>query len=145
MSEILTQLGLDQTFFTQFILIVGLYFVLSIIFFKPFQKLLEARHKKTVQEREEAERTLNEVKEKLAEYEAKIQAAHQEARRKQDSILLDAKNKENEILNSARNEAKQVTQTAIQALNAEKEKISKTLEVEVEKLAQDVSSKLLLR
>lgn len=145
MSEIASQLGLDQTFYTQFILIAVLYAFLTVVYFKPFQKLLEKRHHKTVGERAEADRVIAELKEKLAEYEAQLAIAQRKARANMEAILLDAKTKENEILTAARTEAKNTTQAAIQVLNQEKEKISKSLQAEVEKLATEATSKLLLR
>lgn len=145
MSEIISQLGLDQTFFTQFILIAILYAFLTAVYFKPFQKLLEKRHKKTVADRAEAERVLAELKEKLAEYESQMALAQKKARSRMDEILSEAKKKEAEILSAARNDAKNTTQAAITALSQEKEKIRKSLEVEVESIAAQATSKLLLR
>ncbi|MCM0604789.1 MAG: ATP synthase F0 subunit B [Xanthomonadaceae bacterium] len=145
MSEIATQLGLDQTFYIQFVLIAILYAFLTIVYFKPFQKLLEKRHKKTVSDRVESERVLAELKEKLNEYEAQMTLAQKKARGRMDEILSDAKKKEAEILGAARNEAKNTTQAAITALTQEKEKIRKSLEAEVESIATQAATKLLLR
>lgn len=145
MSEIVTQLGLDQTFFTQFILIAVLYAFLTTVYFKPFQKLLEKRHKKTVADRIEAERVLSELKEKLNEYEAQMSLAQKKARSRMDEILSEAKKKEAEILSAARNDAKNTTQAALTALTQEKDKIRKSLEAEVESIATQATSKLLLR
>lgn len=145
MSEILNQLALDQTFFIQFAILGALYFILSGIYFKPFQKLLENRRQKTVADREEAARVLAELKEKLNEYESKMADAQKDARARMEAVLTEAKKKEAEIIAAARNDAKNTTQAAIQALNQEKEKISKSLESEVEALATQATERLLLR
>ncbi len=40
MGAILEQLGLDQTFYFEFALIAVVFFILRIVYFKPFLKLL---------------------------------------------------------------------------------------------------------
>ena len=56
MSSIIEQLQLDKTFFYQLALITGLYLVLSQVYFKPFLKLFQKRHDRTVNAQKEAER-----------------------------------------------------------------------------------------
>jgi F-type H+-transporting ATPase subunit b len=142
-GAILTQLGLDQTFFIQFILFLLVFLVVSRTYFKPFMKLLDARHMRTVADREAAEKLMAEAQEKFDAYRAQIQAQHAESRKELEQALLAAKAAEAEVLGKAREEAKRITQETSDALDAQKAQLSAQLETEVESLAQQISKTLL--
>ena len=72
MAEILAQLGIDQTFYIQFAVFVAIFFILPSLFFKPFQKLIEARHQKTVADRERAEELVKQANAKLEEFRTRM-------------------------------------------------------------------------
>ncbi|MBC7692988.1 MAG: ATP synthase F0 subunit B [Methylotenera sp.] len=145
MAAILQQLGLDQTFFTEFAIFAVLFLVLSNLYFKPFLKLFEARNKRTVQDRAAAEKLVSQAHSKIEEYKTQLSQARADARKDFDAVLLETKKEEAEILSHARNEAKKITQDAVDSISRQTEQLKKQLEVEVESLAKTISDTLLKR
>jgi F-type H+-transporting ATPase subunit b len=142
---ILQQLGIDSTFFSQLGIFFVVFFVLSRFYFKPFLALFEARHKKTVQDREAAEKMMTDAQRKLEEYKAKLTEERAGARKQYDAILNEAKKEEANILSQARENAKKITQDAAEAVSAQREKLRTQLSDDVEQLAKTISEKLLSR
>ena len=145
MSEILNQLGLDKTLFIQLGIYALVFAALSQIFFKPFLRLIEIRNKKTIQDRESAERILSQAQEKLTDYTRQLTAARLEAKAAYDTVIEQAKKEEAEVLSQARNEAKTITQDALRDMDQQASKLRKDLETEVDTMARAVTEKLLLR
>ncbi|MFL5812658.1 MAG: ATP synthase F0 subunit B [Bdellovibrionia bacterium] len=145
MSAILEQLGIDSTFFAELVIFFVVFGVLSRFYFKPFLALFEARHKKTVQDREAAEKMMIDAQQKLEEYKQRLSAERAAAKKHYDTILEQAKKEEAEILARAREEAKKVTQEAADSVSAQREKLKAQLQSDVESLAQTISEKLLSR
>lgn len=145
MSAILQQLGIDSTFYYQFGVFLVVFLVLSQFYFKPFLALFEARHKKTVQDREAAEKMMADAQAKLEEYKARLSQERQLAKKQYDALLDDAKKEESAILMRAREDAKKITQEAAEAVGAQREKLRTQLSEDVEQLAKTISEKLLSR
>ncbi len=145
MSAILEQLGIDSTFFAELVIFFVVFTILSRFYFRPFLQLFEARHKKTVQDREAAEKMMIDAQQKLEEYKQRLSAERAGAKRHYDTILEQAKKEETEILARAREEAKKVTQEAADSVAAQREKLKAQLQSDVESLAQTISEKLLSR
>jgi F-type H+-transporting ATPase subunit b len=144
-SAILEQLGIDSTFFAELAIFFVVFSVLSRFYFQPFLQLFEARHKKTVQDRDAAEKMMLEAQQKLEEYKQRLSTERASAKKHYDSILEQAKKEEAEILARAREEAKKVTQEAVESISAQQEKLKAQLQGDVESLAQTISEKLLSR
>jgi len=142
-AAILTQLGLDQTFFVQFFLFVLVFLLTSQFYFKPFLRLIDARHRRTVADREAAEKIMAEAQSKFESYKAQIQAERAEGRKEVEGAIQAAKKTEAELLSRARDEAKRITQETADELERQKTQISAQLETEVESLAQQISKTLL--
>ena len=145
MDALLDQLGLDKTFFIEFALIAALFLFLSKVYFKPFLKLFEARHKKTVEDREAAEKLLAEAHSRLEEYKRVLAEERTSARREYEALLLEARKQESQLLAEAREEAKKITQEAADSANRQREQLRKQLEKDVESIAQTISESLLSR
>ncbi|MCM2277987.1 MAG: ATP synthase F0 subunit B [Oligoflexia bacterium] len=145
MSAILEQLGLDQTFFAQLAIFFVLFVILSRTYFKPFMALLEARHKKTVEDREAAERLMQQADTKFQEYQRRLAEERAAARKDYEEILNQAKKEEANLLSHAREEAKKITQDAAESANAQREKVKQQLQADVESIAQAISEKALSR
>lgn len=139
------QLGIDSTFFYQLGVFFVVFLILSTFYFKPFLALFEARHKKTVQDREAAEKMMSDAQKKLEEYKAKLAEERQVAKKQYDFILDQAKKEESAILAHAREEAKKITQDAAEAVSAQRDKLRSQLNDDVEQLAKAISEKLLSR
>jgi F-type H+-transporting ATPase subunit b len=144
-SAILEQLGIDSTFFAELVIFFVVFTILSRFYFRPFLQLFEARHKKTVQDREAAEKMMIDAQQKLEEYKQRLSLERANAKKHYDSILEQAKKDEAEIMARAREEAKKVTQEAADSVAAQREKLKAQLQSDVESLAQTISEKLLSR
>lgn len=145
MTAILEQLGLDQTFFAQLIIFAVLFFFLSRVYFKPFQALFEMRHKKTVEDREAAERLMVQAQKLFDDYKNRLAEERSVARKEFEETLDQAKKEESKLLAHAREEAKKITQEAADSVAAQSEKLRKQLETDVEGIAQSISERLLSR
>jgi F-type H+-transporting ATPase subunit b len=144
-TTILEQLGLDQTFFVQLIIFAVLFFFLRNLYFKPFLRLFDLRHKRTVQDKEAAEKLYTNAQTKLDEYKRRLAEERLAARKDYEAIIAEAKKEEAEIYARARAEAKQITQEAIASVNQQRDQLKNQLEAEVETLAKKISESLLLR
>jgi len=144
-DALLDQLGLDNTFFMELALIAFLFVVLSRLYFQPFLKLFEARHKKTVEDKLAAEKLLAEANSKLEEYKNAITLERANARKDYENTLIEARKEESRILAEARDEAKRITQKAAESIQSQHEQVRRNLEVDVESFAQNISERLLSR
>jgi len=144
-DALLNQLGLDYTFFIELAIIAALFFALSHFYFRPFLKLFEARHKRTVEDREAAMRLMAQAEGKLEEYKRLLAEERLSNKRALDAALADAKKKEAEFLAEARNDAKKITQDAVDSVNQQRENLKKQLQSDVDALARSISDRLLSR
>lgn len=144
MTAILQQLGLDSTFYPQFVVFFVLFLFLGQFFFKPFLRLMEERHRRTVQDRQAAEAMMSSVSERLAQIEARLAQARLEARGDFEKTVAEAKQEEAKILSAAREEAKRVVSETATALDAERARVRAQLELDAEALASAVADKLLV-
>lgn len=143
MSEILEQLELNNTFFIQFALFAALFVLLAQIYFRPFLKLFELRHKKMVADKQSAERLVEQADAKFAEYTKKLTEERLLARQEYETLLVTTKAEEAAILNQAREEAKKITKEAAESISLQREQLRHQLEVDVESIAQQISKTLL--
>ncbi len=145
MGGIIQQLGLDQSFFVQFGIIALVFTVLGNLFFRPFQKLIDARHQRLVADREAAEKLVAQADAKYEEYKQRLMEERQAARRDFDSLMTAARREEAQILGAARDEARKITQQASESAAQQHQQLKNQLELEVEGLANAVSDNLLVR
>lgn len=145
MNAILEQLGLDQTFFIQFVLFAALFFFLAPIYFKPFMRLIHTRHERTVEDREAAAKMVKQAEDKLDEYKRRLGEERAAAKREFDDVINAAKKEEALLLSQAREEAKKITQEAADSVAKQRDQLKKQLEIDVESLAHSISEKLISR
>ena len=145
MDALLDQLGLDNTFFIELALIASLFFILSSFYLKPFLRLFQARHKRTVEDKEAAERLMEQAHSKLEEYKRLLTEERVAAKKGFDSALAEARIQESKLIAEAREEAKKITQDAAESVNHQREQLRKQLDSDVENLAQSISERLLSR
>lgn len=145
MADILKQLGINSSFFIQFGLFFVLFLIISQTYFKPFLKLIELRHKRTVSDREAAEQLMAQAQAKLDEYQRRLAAERAAIRSDADALMAAAKKEEASILASAREEAKKITQEAADAVEKQRTEIRAKLNSDVEAFANQVSDALLAR
>jgi len=144
-NAVIEQLGLDQTFFYQFVLFWVVFLLLAQLFFRPFLRLFEARHKKTVEDREAAEKLFAQAEAKFEEYKKRLADARLEAKREHDAMIAQAKKEEAAVLHAAREEAKKITHEAAESIAKQREQLKKSLEGEVDQLARTISERLVSR
>lgn len=145
MEVVLHQLELNWTFFAQLGIFFIVFLALSEIFFKPFFRLFENRHAKTVQDRQASEKILKEAEEKLKEYQKILTETRASTRAEFDQIMSEAKAKEAKFLNEAREASKKITQDAAADVVAQKERLKKELSAEVGKLADQIVDRLMVK
>ena len=145
MGAILEQLEVNSTFFIELALFAALFFILPTFFFRPFQRLIEARHQKTVEDREKAEKLILQANEKLEEYRTKIHAERARVQADLEKALGEAKEQETALLGAARNEAKKISQSTLESLQAQSVALKRSLETDVEGLAHQISDLLMKR
>ena len=145
MSAIIQQLGLNESFFYQFAIFAVLFAVLANVYFKPFLKLLEARHKRTVEDKVAAQKLVEQAAAKLEEYKNRIHDERLALRKEFDALLLDVKKEEATILSSARTEARAITQEAAESVARNRVQVVKQLEGEVDGIAGQIVQTLLSR
>jgi F-type H+-transporting ATPase subunit b len=144
-TAILQQLGLDSTFFTQLGVFFFLFIFLGAIYFNPFLKLLQERHRRTVEDRQRADTMMAEAATKLSEYQAQLQSARVEARAEMEKVIAEAKAAEAKILSSAREEARKIAVLTASEVDAERVRLRAQLELDAEALASAISEKLLIK
>jgi len=145
MQETLQQLGINQTVFVQFGLIIILFVLLTKIYFKPFLKLFEQRHNRTIGDTNAAKKLLDEANAKFKEYETKITDARRAAQAEFENNLAEARKEEARLLAAAREEMKKINQQAAQEVQNQRNKIKEELKGELNLLAKSVSNKLISR
>ncbi len=145
MSAILEQLELNSSFFVQFAVLAVLFAVLSPLYFKPFLSLFEARHRRTVEDKQSAEEMMAQAEAKFEEYKRLLNEERISARREIEGAIEQARKEESAILAKASEEAKRITQEAQESLAKQKDALAKSLEADVEMLAKTLSERLLAR
>lgn len=141
MDAILTifqSLGVDQTVFVQFILVIVIFTILSVFLFPKVQEVLELRENKTTKLEGHAHALYKKAEELADQYKSQIEKTHQEAQSissKKKSDLLSAekeliKKKEEEIQKEyEEKKAEIVNEISSKKVNvlAEAEQLSKSL------------------
>lgn len=145
MDAIVQLLNLDQTFFIQFGLFVVLFLILPGLFFRPYQRLIELRLSRTVEDRKKAQGLIVEANQKFEEYKTKLSAERNRARAEIEKVLAEVKTQEAAILSEAREEAKKITQSAVDSIQQQNAQLKRSLETDVESIALQISDLLLKR
>jgi F-type H+-transporting ATPase subunit b len=143
--EILQQLGVDQTVFVIFAIFFVVFLILERVYFKPFFKLFEMRHKRTVEDRQAAADMLAQAEQKLEEYQRRLNDARANARSEFETLIDEAKKEEAKILTAAREEAKKISQEASAEVLQQRDRLKKQLEGEIDQIAKGIADKLLVK
>lgn len=117
--NIFISLGVDQTVFIQFALVVVIYFILKFTFFSKLQEVLDTRENKTTKMESGANKKFTEAEALAAKYRAEIEKTDSEA-------LNIITTKKNDVLAAQKAQVKSTEK----ALNSEYETKRKELEAE---------------
>lgn len=143
MSEILEQLEVNQTFLIQFVLFAIFFFVLSAIYLKPFQKIIEKRNQSLKNDVEGAAELLKAVEAKLQEYEKALSQIRTEAKTQHDQALLAARAQEDAALLKHKDELKKEYLKVLEQFQDDKLKVESELKSQVSALADSITQKVL--
>jgi len=143
MSQILEQLEINQTFFIQFILFGVFFFVLSELYLKPFQRLIEKRQQKLTDDLQGSAELLKTVESKLADYEKSLASARLEAAKQYDLALAEGRAREEAEISKVKDQVKQEYLEASKALQAERSRVEAELKAQVEALSDSMVNKVL--
>ena len=143
MSQILEQLEINQTFFIQFILFGVFFFVLSELYLKPFQRLIEKRQQKLTDDLQGSAELLKSVESKLAEYEKALAAARSEAAKHFELQFAEIRIREEAEISKVKDQVKREYLEASKVLQAERTKVESELKLQVEALSEEIVNKVL--
>jgi len=101
--------------------------------------------KKTVEDKEAAERLMSQASNKFEEYKKLLAEERLAAKKEIEQALTEAAHQESQLLAHAREEAKKITQEAVDSINQQKAQLKNQLENDVEAIAQTISERLLSR
>ncbi len=142
MTEILTQLEINQTFFYQFILFGLFFFILSGLYLKPFQRLIEKRNHKLKDDVQSAAALLQAVESRLQEYEKKLADSRAESIKAYEKALSEVRSKEDAQIAAIKDEIKKDFLKASESLQEEKLKVESELKLQMNQISDSVVQKL---
>ena len=143
MSQILEQLEINQTFFFQFILFGAFFFILSELYLKPFQRLIEKRNRKLTDDLQGSADMLKSIEGRLADYEKALAAARTEAARQYEQNLGELRAREEAEINKVKDQVKKEYLEATKALHSERDRVEAELKAQVETLSDSLVRKVL--
>jgi F-type H+-transporting ATPase subunit b len=142
MNSILEQLEINHTFLYQFVLFVFFYLVLSQLYLKPFQRLIEKRAQRLKDDVDSSTDLMKAIDQKMAEYQKALQEARTEARLSSEKAIAAARAKEDATVNALKDEIKKDYQKTAQQLMEDRKKIESELSSQVEQLADQLVQKM---
>ena len=143
MTEILEQLEINQTFFYQFFLFGLFFLILTPLYLKPFQKLIEKRNHKLKDDVQSANDLMRAVESRLGDYERALASARTEALKNYEIALSEIRMKEDAQIASIKEELKKDFLKASTQLQEEKLKIESELKLQVNQMSDSVVQKIL--
>lgn len=105
-TDLQRQLGIDATFFTQFVLFMFVFVWLRIVYFSPFLKLIQKRELQSEGLSEGASKLEEESARLENEYRERIIAARKRVAAEREKVLADARKEGNDLITKARDEGK---------------------------------------
>jgi len=145
LQPIIAQLGLDQSFYYMFVLMVVLHLLLSNLYLKPFQKLLHARKEKIEQSRKEAGSFSGRADEKFAQYKALLKKTNEAVQSILKKSEEETHREESAIISKAAEKGREMMQSAHQQMEMDKAAALTELSKGVPDLAAKIAEKALGR
>jgi len=145
LNSVLAQLGVDGTFFHQFVLIFTLYAVLTQVLWKPLRRTIGEREKATVEAKKVALDLERKAKEALELYETQMEGSSREAnglfkKAKEEALL-----KQGNVIHSAEEEYRNQVARAREEAEKELADIRDNLKKDSEEIAKLMLGKVLGR
>lgn len=143
--EIATQIGIDETFFYIFGLVALLYFALSYVYLRPFQKLLHERKEKTEGVKKEAAELLTLANEKMEIYNEYLRDTQGRVRMTLAEHEEEARKQEAKALSETSEKVKKRIQQVQADLESQRPQIHGAVSKEIELIAESIATKILGR
>ena len=139
------QLVPDGTLLLHIIIILLMVFVLNATLFKPINRILEERERRTRGRSGEAQDILQSVEEKLSHYERTLREARSEGYRVMEQERAVAVSERQARLSAARDEVNHSIVEEKKVINGQVEEARATLEQEARRLATQIGAQILQR
>jgi F-type H+-transporting ATPase subunit b len=139
------QLVPDGTLLLHILIILVMVYVLNATLFKPINRILEAREKRTRGRLSEAQQILGSVSEKLAEYERSLRQARAEAYSFTEHERAGAMQQRQVKLNEMRQQLTDSIAGEKEAISRQVEEARTLLESESRRIASEIGSRVLSR
>ena len=145
LAENSIQLVPDGTLFLHIALILVMVFVLNHTLFKPINRILEEREKRTGGRSGEARGILRRVEEKTANYERSLREARAEGYRLMEQVRAEAMQERQSVLNTIRAEVDRLIMEQKEAIAAQTEEARATLGSDARRVAREIGERILHR
>jgi F-type H+-transporting ATPase subunit b len=139
------QLVPDGTLFLHIAIILIMVFILNRTLFKPINRILEERERRTRGRSGEAHEILQRVEEKAANYERSLREARAEGYRLMERERAEAMNERQIKLNTLREEINQTIAVEKELIRNQAEEARRTLEADTRNIAAQIGSQILHR
>ena len=139
------QLVPDGTLFLHIAIILVMVFVLNATLFKPINRILEEREKRTRGRTGEARDILQRVEEKVAQYEHTLREARAEGYRLMEQERAAAMTERQAKLSAVREDINRSVTEQKQSIQAQVEEARATLESDARRLAAEIGAQILNR
>ena len=139
------QLVPDGTLLLHVLIILVMVYVLNATLFKPINRILEAREKRTRGRLTEAQEILGSVSERLAEYERALRAGRTKAYAYTEHERAEAMQDRQKRLDEMRAQLNASTASEKEAIQRQAEAARITLEADARRIAVEIGSRVLSR
>ena len=145
LAENSIQLVPDGTLFLHIVLILVMVFVLNATLFKPINRILEEREKRTRGRSGEARDILQRVEESTANYERSLREARAEGYRLMEQVRAEAMRERQLVINNLREEMERSITEQKETLTAQTESARTTLGSDAQRMAKEIGERILHR
>lgn len=139
------QLVPDGTLVLHVIIILVMVFILNATLYKPINRILAAREKRTRGRIGEAQQIMSDVSEKISNYERQLRQARAEAYALTEAERTSAMQERQRKLNDMRQQLAESIAKEKQTINQQADEARASLEAESRRIAGEISSRVLNR
>jgi F-type H+-transporting ATPase subunit b len=143
MNQILEQLEINQTFFYQFVLFGAFFFLLSELYMKPIQRLIEKRNHKLKDDVASSEELLKTIEGRISEYETAISKARADAIKSYEKAIEEVRHQEDARISQIKDEMKKDYLKLVQELQDERLKTESELKMQLAPMSDVLVQKVL--
>jgi F-type H+-transporting ATPase subunit b len=143
-TQILGQLEVDKTFFYQFVLFGVFFFLLSVVYLRPVQQLIERRNHKLKDDVASSEELLKAIEAKVSDYENALSKARAEAIKAYEATLNEVRKDEEARISKIKEELKKDHIKMMQELQDERLKAESELKLQLAPMSDALVQKVLV-